>query len=61
MSFILLAVWDTEEMPQDFSATFNLVGAIILVGALVAVRKKIGVIKILIVSGVAGLILGNLF
>ena len=61
LSFILLAVWDKEEMPQDFSATFNLVGAIILVGALVAVRKKIGVIKILIVSGVAGLILGNLF
>mgnify|MGYP002622274338 CR=1 FL=1 len=61
LSFILLAIWDAEEMPQDFFATFNFVGAIILVGALIAVRKKIGVIKILIASGAAGLILGNLF
>ena len=61
VSFILLAVWDAEEMPQDFFSTFNLTGAIILVGALIAVRKKIGVIKVLIASGAAGLILGNLF
>ena len=60
ISFVLLAVWDAEELPQDFVATFNSVGAIILVGALIAVRKKIGVIKILIASGVAGLIFGNL-
>ena len=61
VSFILLAVWDAEEMPQEFFSTFNLTGAIILVGALIAVRKKIGVIKVLIASGAAGLILGNLF
>ena len=60
ISFVLLAVWDAEELPQDFAATFNPVGAVILVGALIAVRKKIGVIKILIASGVAGLIFGNL-
>ena len=59
ISFVLLAVWDAEELPQDFSTTFNPVGAIILVGALIAVRKKIGVIKVLITSGIAGLILGN--
>ena len=59
VSFVLLAVWDAEELPQDFFATFNLTGAIILVGALIAVRKKIGVIKVLIASGVAGLILGQ--
>ena len=59
VSFVLLAVWDAEELPQDFFATFNLAGAIILVGALIAVRKKIGVIKVLIASGVAGLILGK--
>ena len=61
VSFVLLAVWDAEELPQNFFETFNAVGAIILVGALIAVRKKIGVIKILIASGVAGLVLGNLF
>ena len=61
ISFVLLAVWDAEELPQDISATFNPVGAIILVGALIAVRKKIGVIKVLIASGVAGLVLGKIF
>ena len=59
ISFVLLAVWDAEELPQDFFATFNLTGAIILVGALIAVRKKIGVIKVLLASGLAGLILGK--
>ena len=61
ISFVLLAVWDAEEIPQNFSETFNPVGAIILVGALIAVRKKIGVIKILIASGAVGLILGQIF
>ena len=61
ISFVLLAVWDAEELPQDISATFNPIGAIILVGALIAVRKKIGVIKVLIASGVAGLVLGKIF
>lgn len=61
ISFVLLAVWDAEEIPQDISATFNPIGAIILIGALIAVRKKIGVIKVLIASGVAGLILGKIF
>ncbi|MCR5833554.1 MAG: chromate transporter, partial [Selenomonadaceae bacterium] len=56
--FILLAVWNTEEMPQDFMATFDIKGAIILIGALIAVRMKIGVIKVLIASGVAGIVLG---
>ena len=59
VSFVLLAVWDAEEIPTDFSATFNPVGAVILIGALIAVRMKIGVIKVLIASGVAGLLLGN--
>ncbi len=59
VSFVLLAVWDAEEMPTDFSATFNPIGAVILIGALIAVRMKIGVIKVLIASGAAGLLLGN--
>ena len=59
ISFVLLAVWNVEEIPQDFSATFDLAGAIILIGALIAVRMKIGVIKVLIAAGVAGLIFGH--
>lgn len=61
VSFVLLAVWNVEEMPQNFSDTFDLKGAIILIAALIAVRMKIGVIKILIAAGVAGLILGGIF
>ena len=60
VSFILLAVWDVEEIPENFSTTFNPIGAIILIGALIAVRMKIGVIKVLIATGIAGLILGHL-
>ena len=59
ISFVLLAVWNVEEMPKDFSSTFDPKGAIILIGALIAVRMKIGVIKVLIAAGAAGLILGN--
>lgn len=59
VSFILLAVWDVEEIPENFFETFNPVGAVILIGALIAVRKKIGVIKVLLASGAAGLILGK--
>lgn len=58
VSFVLLAVWNAEKMPEDFSATFDWKGAVILIGALAAVRMKIGVIKVLLASGVAGLILG---
>ena len=60
VSFVLLAVWNVEEIPKNFSDTFDAKGAIILIGALIAVRKKIGVIKILIASGAAGLILGKI-
>ncbi len=60
ISFVLLAVWDVEEMPQDFSSTFSPTGAIILIGALIAVRMKVGVIKVLTAAGVAGLILGHI-
>ncbi len=59
ISFVLLAVWNAEEMPADFLSTLDLKGAVILIGALIAVRMKIGVIKVLIASGIAGLILGQ--
>ena len=45
-------------MPEDFFATFDAKGAVILIGALAAVRMKIGVIKVLLASGAAGLIFG---
>ena len=61
VSFVLLAVWNVEEIPESFSETFDLKGAIILICALIAVRKKIGVIKVLLASGAAGLILGQIF
>ena len=58
VSFILLAVWNAERLPKDLVGTFDVRGAIILIGALIAVRRKIGVIKVLIASGAAGLIFG---
>lgn len=57
LSFILLALWDTEVMPHDFS-DFKGSALVILLVALAAVRRKIGVIKVLLGSGVLGLILG---
>lgn len=57
LSFILLAVWNTETLPTDWS-TFSLGGIAILILAIAATRRKIGVIKVLIGSGVLGLVLG---
>ena len=61
VSFVLLAVWNSEEIPDDLLATFDARGAIILIAALTAVRLKIGVIKVLLASGAAGLALGFIF
>ena len=57
LSFILLALWNTETLPDDWSA-FSLGGLAILILAIAATRRKIGVIKVLIGSGVLGLVLG---
>ena len=59
LSFILLAVWDTETLPHDMT-NFSSGGLIILILALLAVRRKIGVIKVLLGSGVIGLLFGFL-
>ena len=59
ISFVLMAVWNVEEIPADFSSTFDPKGAIILIGALIAVRLKVGVIKVLIAAGAAGILLGQ--
>lgn len=59
LSFILLAVWNTETLPNDMT-NFSGGGVIILLASLIAVRKKVGVIKVLVGSGVLGLLFGFL-
>lgn len=59
MSFILLALWNTEEIPHSF-ADIDYLGLIVLLLSFIAVRKKLGVIKVLLGSGIIGLILGLL-
>ncbi|MBR3747753.1 MAG: hypothetical protein IKN27_12410 [Selenomonadaceae bacterium] len=56
----MLAVWNAEKIPDNLLTTFDWKGAVILIGALIAVRMKIGVIKVLLASGAAGLLLGLL-
>ena len=57
ISFVILALWNVEKLPEDMAAVDPL-GVIILAGSLAAVRRKVGVIKLLAGTGVAGLVLG---
>ena len=57
MSFIFLALFNTEKMPINV-AVIDYLGLFVLIVAFIAVRKKVGIIKILAGSGVLGLILG---
>lgn len=57
MSFIFLALFNTEKMPINV-ADIDYLGLFVLIVAFIAVRKKVGIIKILAGSGVLGLILG---
>lgn len=59
ISFIWLALWNTETIPQDFSR-IDWSGAFILILSIVAIRHKCGVIRVLTGSGILGLILGLL-
>ncbi|MBQ7416502.1 MAG: chromate transporter [Acidaminococcaceae bacterium] len=56
VNFILLAFWDKEKLPIDVGQT-DLIAVLIFVLALVAQKKKLGTIKLLASSGVAGLAL----
>ena len=56
-SFVVLALWNEETLPDDLT-TIDPLGVIILLVSLAAVRRKIGVIKLLAATGVAGLVLG---
>ena len=58
-SFILLALWNSEAMPSDWAAV-DLRGGIILLLAIIAIRKKLGVIPVLLGSGILGLVIGIL-
>ena len=57
MSFILLALWNTETLPTDFSK-LDLIGCIVLPLSLWCIRHKMGVIHLLCMSGALGLFLG---
>lgn len=57
MSFIFLALFNAEKMPINV-ADIDYLGLFVLIVAFIAVRKKVGIIKILAGSGVLGLILG---
>ena len=58
LSFIVLALWDTPT-PQGLSA-IDPKGVLLLLGAIVAVRRKISVTRVLLGSGALGLALGIL-
>ena len=57
VGFILLALWNTETLPQDFTKV-DLIGCIVLPISLWCIRNKMSVIKLLCFSGALGLILG---
>jgi chromate transporter len=59
MSFIFLALWNTEAVPADFTKA-DLIGCIVLPLAVLAMRRKMSVIRVLCFSGCLGLILGIL-
>lgn len=57
LSFVYLSVWNTEGLPEDITA-FDAKGLLILILAIAAVRRKMGVINLLVLSGILGLLLG---
>ncbi len=57
VGFILLALWNTETLPKDFTKV-DLIGCIVLPISLWCIRNKMSVIKLLCFSGALGLILG---
>lgn len=58
ISFIWLALWNTESMPTQLN-TISFGGLAVFIAALLAVRRKEGVIKVLLGSGILGLLLGT--
>lgn len=58
-SFITLALWNEETLPKD-PANFDAIGVLLLLATFVAVRYKVGVIRVLLGAGIGGLLLGFL-
>lgn len=58
LGFIILSLWNTEELPQSLLPELDPIGVIMLIATFIAVRLKVSVIKLLAGSGVCGLILG---
>lgn len=58
LSFITLALWNLETLPTDPLHTLDPLGAAMLLGSYIAVRKKVSVIRLLAGSGVVCLLLG---
>ena len=59
LSFVFLALWNTETLPKDFTKV-DLIGVIVLPVSVWCIRHKMSVIKLLCMSGVLGLFLGVL-
>ena len=57
LSFVFLALWNTETLPKDFTKV-DLIGVIVLPVSVWCIRHKMSVIKLLCMSGVLGLLLG---
>lgn len=57
VGFVLLALWNTETLPQDYTKV-DLIGCIVLPVSLWCIRHKMSVIRLLVFSGILGLILG---
>ncbi len=56
VNFILLAFWNKEKLPVDIGKT-DMVAVLIFVLTWIALKKKVGTIKLLASSGVLGLII----
>ena len=57
LSFVFLALWNTETLPKDFTKV-DLIGVIVLPVSVWCIRHKMSVIRLLCMSGVLGLVLG---
>ncbi len=56
VNFILLAFWNREKLPVDIGKT-DFIAVLIFVLTWIALKKKMGIIKLLASSGIVGLVL----
>jgi chromate transporter len=57
LSFVFLALWNTESVPEDFTK-IDLLACVVLPVSFWCIRHKMSVIKLLCLSGALGLFLG---